>query len=165
VADLDLAITDARFQHNAGNGSAIALAPRHTWAGGLSARHPAGWRGGLRFYGVGKRAGTEDYPEPGSLTAEGFTVVNLHMGYRHRRFDVGFDIENLLDTVYRSAQFATVSRLPGEPLVGSSVAPGVCGHGSRSALDDAGAFRGCEDMHFTPGYPLTARLNATLFLD
>ena len=29
----------------------------------------------------------------------------------------------------------------------------------------AGRFTGCEDVHFTPQYPLTLRVMATVFLD
>jgi len=71
-------------------------------------------RAGLRFFGIGDRPATDD----GALIAPGFTEVDLHLGYRHRWFDVAFDVENLLDQAFRSAQFATTSRLPSEPAVG-----------------------------------------------
>jgi hypothetical protein len=104
------------------------------------------------------------------LVAPGFTQVDLHVGYRHRWFDVAFDVENLLDAAFRSAQFATVSRLPGEPLPGGAVPPGFrCGPRGRLAPAPAGAaagsFGGCEDVDYTPAYPLTLRLLATLYLD
>jgi outer membrane receptor protein involved in Fe transport len=145
---------------NRGNGDAIALAPRHTWAGGLSARHPTGWRAGLRFYGVGDRPATQDE----FLTADGFTLVDFHAGYGTRRWDVGLDVENLFDARYRSAQFATTSRLRNEPALGAPPPAGTCTHGSRSVLD-GNAFAGCEDVNFTPGLPLTMRLMTTLYLD
>ena len=49
----------------------------------------------------------------------GFTQFDLHLGYRHRWFDVALDVENLFNGVYRSAQFATTSRQKTEPAVGS----------------------------------------------
>ena len=103
--------------------------------------------------------------------APGFTQVDLHLGYRHRRFDVALDIENLLDGQFRAAQFATVSRLSGEPLPGQPVPDGFgCGKNARVAGPPAGGppdglFHGCQDVSFTPAYPLTVRLMATLFLD
>jgi TonB family protein len=159
-ADLDLTATKSAFVVNRGNGDAIALAPRYTWAGGLSARHPTGLRGGLRFYGVGDRPATADEV----LTAEGFTVFDLHAGYGARRWDVGLDIENLLNAKYRSAQFATTSRLRDEPPTNAPAPPGTCGFGSRAVVA-GGNFAGCEDVNFTPGLPLTLRLMTTLYLD
>lgn len=159
-ADLDLTATKSSFVVNRGNGDAVALAPRYTWAGGLSARHPTGLRGGLRFYGVADRPATEDE----ALVAEGFTVFDLHAGYGTRRWDIGLDVQNLFDTRYRSAQFATTSRLRSEPAVGAPPPAGTCTNGSRMVLE-SGGFAGCEDVNFTPGLPLTLRVMTTLYLD
>lgn len=102
--------------------------------------------------------------------APGFTEFDLHLGYRHRRFDVALDIENLFNGAFRSAQFATVSRLRNEPAVGSTVPTGFsCGANARLAPNADGMadglFHGCEDVAFTPAYPFTVRLTATLYLD
>ncbi|HXI54790.1 MAG TPA: TonB-dependent receptor plug domain-containing protein, partial [Polyangia bacterium] len=170
AVDGQWSLTRSRFSTDGANGGGLALAPRQTWAGGLSGRHPlkAGIaRAGLRFFGIGDRPATED----GALVAPGFTQVDLHLGYRHRRFDVALDIENLLDGQFRAAQFATVSRLSGEPLPGQPVPDGFgCGKNARVAGPPAGGppdglFHGCQDVSFTPAYPLTVRLMATLFLD
>lgn len=159
-ADLDLTATKSSFVQNTGNGSAVALAPRYTWAAGLSARHPTGWRAGLRMYGVGDRPATEDE----FLTAEGFTVFDLHAGYQARRWDIGLDVENLFDAKYRSAQFATTSRLRNEPSTNGPAPAGTCTGGSRIATNGAN-FGGCEDVNFTPGYPFTMRIMTTFYLD
>jgi outer membrane receptor protein involved in Fe transport len=170
AADLDLTLTRSRFSSDRENGGGLALAPKQTWAGGLSARHPLGpgvARAGLRFYGIGDRPATDD----GALVAPGFTQIDLHLGYHHRRFDLALDVENLLDAAFRSAQFSTVSRLPGEPAIGDAVPAGFgCGRNARLAAAPDGSpaggrFYGCEDIDFTPAYPLTLRLMATLFLD
>jgi TonB family protein len=170
AADLDLTFTKSRFSTDMANGGGLALAPKQTWAGGLSARHDLGGgvgRAGLRFYGIGDRPATDD----GALVAPGFTQFDLHLGYRRRRFDVALDVENLLNGTFRSAQFATVSRLPNEPAVGAAVPAGFgCGRNARLApapdgSPAAGRFFGCEDIDYTPAYPLTLRLMATLFLD
>jgi len=168
AADLDVTFTKSRFSTDRENGGGLALAPRRTWSGGLSARHDAGpgvARAGLRFYGIGDRPATDD----GALVAPGFTEFDLHVGYRHRRFDIALDVENLLNSQFRSAQFATVSRLAGEPRIGDSVPAGFsCGKNARLAPVPAGAqagFYGCEDVSFTPAYPLTLRVLATLYLD
>jgi outer membrane receptor protein involved in Fe transport len=166
AADVDLTYTRSQFSKDNENGGGLALAPKTTWAGGLSARHALGpgvARAGLRFFGIGDRPATDD----GALVAPGFTEVDLHLGYRYRWFDVAFDVENLLDQAFRSAQFATTSRLPNEPAVGTPIPAGFsCGRSGRLAPGAAsGIFYGCQDVDYTPAYPLTLRLFVTLFLD
>ncbi len=170
AADLELTFTKSQFTTDMENGGGLALAPKRTWAGGLSGRHvlgPGTARAGLRFYGIGDRPATDD----GALTAPGFTQFDMHLGYRHRWFDIALDIENLLNATFRSAQFSTVSRLRNEPAVGAVAPAGFsCGNNARLATAPDGSpangrFYGCEDINFTPAYPLTVRLMATLFLD
>jgi len=169
AADAAVTLTKSQFTTDRENGGGLALAPKRTWAGGLSGRHALGAgvaRAGLRFYGIGDRPATDD----GALTAPGFTQLDLHVGYRHRWFDIALDVENLLDGTFRSAQFATVSRLRTEPAVGAAVPAGFsCGSNARLAPapagSPAGGFYGCEDVNYTPAYPLTLRVMATLFLD
>ncbi len=165
AADLDVTFTRSQFTTESGNGGGLALAPQQTWSGGLSARHELGpglARAGLRFYGIGDRPANDD----GSLVAPGFTQFDLHLGWRHRWFDVALDLENLFNGVYRSAQFATTSRLPGEPLVGAAVPAGfTCGTRGRLTPSADGTFQGCDDVNYTPAYPFTARLTATVYLD
>jgi TonB family protein len=169
AADADLTFTRSALKENAGNGNGLALAPKRTWSGGLSARHdlgPGTLRGGLRFYGISDRPASDD----GALIAPGFTQVDLHIGWRQKWFDIAFDIENLLNGNYRSAQFDTTSRLRTEPAIGSPIPAGfTCGSKGRLARGPNGSapttFQGCEDVDFTPAYPLTARILATLYLD
>jgi TonB family protein len=170
AADLEVTFTRSRFTTDGENGGGLALAPKQTWAGGLQGRHALGGgvaRGGLRFYGIGDRPATDD----GALTAPGFTQLDLHVGWRRRWFDVAFDVENLVDGDYRAAQFATVSRLSTEPAVGAPVPAGFsCGSNARLAPAPGGApagglFFGCQDIDYTPAYPLTIRFMATLYLD
>lgn len=169
AADLDLTFTHSDLKENAGNGNGLALAPKQTWSGGVSARQvlgPGTARAGLRFYGIGDRPASDD----GGLVAPGFTQFDLHAGYRHRWFDVSLDVENLLNRAFRSAQFATTSRLPNEPTVGAPVPAGFgCGRVGRLAPAPEGSgpasFGGCEEVDYTPAYPLTLRLMATLYLD
>jgi TonB family protein len=170
AADGAVTFTHSQFSTDHANGNGLALAPKQTWSGGVSARHELGpgvARAGLRFYGIGDRPASDD----GVLIAPGFTQVDAHLGYRHRRFDLAFDIENLLNGVYRSAQFDTVSRLRSEPAVGQAVPSGFsCGSKGRLAANPTtgaldGHFWGCEDVDYTPAYPITLRVMATLFLD
>jgi TonB family protein len=171
AADGSLTFTKSQFAAaDRENGGGLALAPKQTWSGGVSARHELGpgvARAGLRFYGIGDRPASDD----GVLIAPGFTQFDLHLGYRHRWFDIAVDIENLFNGTFRSAQFDTVSRLPSEPAVGAPVPAGfACGTKGRLATNPGsgandGRFWGCEDVDFTPSYPMTARVMATIFLD
>ena len=167
-ADGALTFTHSQFSTDKENGGGLALAPKQTWSGGLSARHELGpgvGRAGLRFYGIGDRPASDD----GVIIAPGFTQFDLHMGYRMRWWDIALDIENLFNGAYRSAQFDTVSRLRTDPAVGTplnKLGPYFCGSNGRVAVDpSSGGFGGCEGVNFTPAYPFTARIMATLFLD
>ena len=174
AADANATFTHSQFSTDRANGNGLALAPKQTWDGGLSARHPLGpgvARGGIRVYGIGDRPASDD----GTIVAPGFTQVDLHLGYRTRRFDIAFDVANLLNGNFRSAQFDTVSRLRTDPAIGSAVPSNMCGSSGRLAAPTAGQpvtnargqalFYGCEGVDFTPAYPLTIHAMATLFLD
>ena len=151
-ADADLTLTRATYVGNAGNGDAVALAPTLILSGGVSARHPSGVYGRLGVLHLGDRPATEDR----ELTAEGFTRVDATVGYRGSFYEVNLGIQNLLNTQWREAQFANVSRLPSE------TGPASCPAGTRPA-GDVGAFEGCEDIHFTPGAPFNAQATVSLF--
>jgi outer membrane receptor protein involved in Fe transport len=171
AADGSITFTKSQFAAaDKENGGGLALAPKQTWSGGVSARHELGpgvARAGLRFYGIGDRPASDD----GVLIAPGFTQFDLHVGYRHRWFDIAIDVENLFNGSYRSAQFDTVSRLRSEPGIGQPVPTGfTCRSNARLAPNPGsgssdGRFWGCEDVDFTPAYPITARIMATIFLD
>jgi outer membrane receptor protein involved in Fe transport len=167
AADAAVTFTHSQFSTDRENGGGLALAPKQTWSGGLSARHdlgPGTARAGVRFYGIGDRPASDD----GVIVAPGFTQVDLHAGYRMRRWDVALDVENLLDGDYRSAQFDTVSRLRTDPAIGTplgQVPANLCGANGRLVVAAKGGFGGCEGVDFTPAYPFTARLMATLYID
>ncbi len=166
AADLDITLTHSAFTVNHGNATgALALAPKETWSGGLSARHKLGpgvIRGGFRFYGIGDRPASDD----GAITVPGWTQFDLHVGYKHKRFDVALDIENLFDGHYYSAAFDTVSRLRTDPAIGAPIPAGFsCGGNARATATASGGFGGCEGLDFTPAYPFTARLTGTFYLD
>lgn len=114
------------------SGDAIPLAPTRTLTAGVGFKHPRGTFGGVRVRALGARPAIEDR----SLVAEGWTVVDLTIGQRVQWFEVALDVRNVLNRNYREVQFANDSRLRGEP------AP-------------------VADIHFTPGWPLTALLRAS----
>jgi len=129
---LDANVTWARstFVANEGNGGALALAPRWMGSGGVSIHDQRSFVS-LRARGIADRPGNDD----GSLTAKGYLLLDLIAGKRLGKLDLSLTIANLLDTEWREAQFAEESRVtPTADVV--------------------------EQMHFTPGMPLTATVKA-----
>ncbi|MGB8329962.1 MAG: TonB-dependent receptor [Polyangiales bacterium] len=153
LADLDATWVHAEFVNNPGNANAVALAPELLISGGLSARDPrTGLSGRLGVFYIADRPATEDR----FLTAEGFVRVDASFGWENRRFGVKAQILNLINTRWRQAQFATVGRLPGED------SPADCPSGTRPVIDPDGGFVGCEDLHFTPGWPIFVQFMGTV---
>lgn len=115
---------------NAGNGGALALAPRWMGSGGASVHGARGFVS-LRTRGIADRVGNDT----GTLTAKGYLLVDLIAGTKVGKLALELSIANLLGSDWREAQFAEESRVtPDAPLV--------------------------EQMHYTPGIPLTATVKA-----
>ncbi|MCA9517057.1 MAG: TonB-dependent receptor, partial [Myxococcales bacterium] len=136
--DLDVTYNHGRFDDEPDGADLIPLAPTFTASGGVSVRHPSGFYGRVGFRAISDRPAVED----DSLTADGFFLLDASAGYEGAWFDVRVEAENLTDTDYREAQFATTSRLAGEPpCLGGRAADGA----------------GCADIDFTPGVPFNIR--------
>ncbi len=132
AVDANVALARPTLVSNAGNGGALALAPRLMGGGGVS-WHQDGSLVSLRARGLGARPANDD----GSLTAEGYLILDLVASQRLGLVELGLTVNNLLDADWREAQFAQTSRVsPTAPLR--------------------------EDIHFTPGTPLTALVSATV---
>ena len=158
-ADADVTVAKAKFRQNAGNGNSVALAPRLTASGGLSALHPSGWRGALRALYIASRPATED----SFLTAEATAVADAFAAYRWRAVEVTLNVENVLNQRYKAAQFATVARLAGDAPTDAPPPSNACPAGTRAAVADNGNFGGCEDVSFSPGNPVNLRLTGTYY--
>lgn len=123
--DSDATYTIARsIENGVENGEDyIPLAPDLTVAGGISYNNN-GWSSSLRYQYIKDRPANED----NSLVAEGYLIVDANASYSFDDVTLGISIDNLFNTEWNQAQFATESRLQNEP---SSV----------------------EEIHFTPGTP------------
>jgi outer membrane receptor protein involved in Fe transport len=132
-ADADLSLSHGVLRDESPGENAIPLAPRLTSTGGISALHPRGYEGSLRYVHIGDRPANED----GSVTAEGYTVLNLMGAHRLGRFRAHFAVENLLNVDWNEAQFDTESRLRNE-------------------------FAPVSELHFTPGRPRNLRVGVGL---
>ncbi len=129
-ADAALTITHARYvgaADVAAGETFVALAPIRTFSAGIGARHPVGavtLFGSARVRAMSDRYATQD----GSLTATGFTLVDLEAGARWKSVELTLMMLNAGDEVWREGQFAVQSRLPGEaanPPTGMSFTPGI----------------------------------------
>ncbi len=129
-ADLDLNYTIARSAVETKGQDYIPLAPKFSSIGGLTVVTNKHWSGSLRYRSLGDRAANED----NSIIAEGYTVFDVVLGYRVKKYEFGLTIDNVFDTRWREAQFDTESRLAGEHLPVS-------------------------EIHFTPGTPFSLRAN------
>ena len=150
--DADFTWTEARFVDAPDGEDEIPLAPRLTTSVGASVVHPDGYFGRASLFYIGERPATED----NFVRTREYTKLDATLGYRTRVFEISLTMFNLLDADVREAQFATTSRLPGETSEAS------CPRGTRGVSED-GQFVGCEDLHFTPGLPISVRGQFTVF--
>jgi outer membrane receptor protein involved in Fe transport len=135
-ADLDLNYNRGRQVQAPEGANYIPLAPSFTSIGGLTYKAPGGLNGSLRYRYIDDRPANDD----GSITAQGYFLLDAVLNYTTKRFQIGATVENLLNVEWNQAQFATESRLRTEP-AGTSV----------------------DELHFTPGTPFYAKLNASVF--
>jgi len=105
---------------------------------GLSGLHPDGYKGRIGLRHVGNRPATQDE----SLTAEGYTLFDLSLGYRRAFWELGLVIENVFNQRWREAQFANDSQLRIPPY---------------------NETRPSTDIHFTPGNPNNVRATLSLY--
>jgi len=128
--DGNLSFARSTLVQNAGNSNGLALAPRIMGQGGVTVVRGPGFVS-LRARGIGDRPGNDD----GTLTATGYLIFDVMAGRTFGKLDVNLTINNLFNADWREAQFAEQSRVTRSgPIV--------------------------EQMHFTPGIPLSATLTA-----
>lgn len=120
----DVNYTYARSNDDPEGANHIPLAPDLTSVGGLSYSHPSGFNTSIRYRYIKDRPANED----NTIVALGYFVTDWSASYTFQNIRLGVTIENLFDTEWNEAQFATESRLRDE------AAP-------------------VEELHFTPGTP------------
>lgn len=152
-ADADVSFVRATYTSNAGNGDAVALAPQVVLSAGLAGRHPSGIFGALRLRAVGDRPATSDR----SLTAEGFAILSAQLGFRRGWWEVALQAENLTNSRWREAQFATDTRLRDECLTATAPRCNEPAAGQRYGT--------ITDVNFTPGTPFAAQLRLTFYVE
>ena len=126
--DSDVNYTIARAAEEPEGANYIPLAPELTAAGGLVFQPASGFSGGIRYRYIRDRPANED----GSVIAKGYFVLDGNINYTVKKITFSLIGENLLDTEWNEAQFATESRL---------------------RVEDESV----EELHFTPGTPFFLR--------
>ena len=134
-ADADLNLARGRFLDEPSGANRVPLAPTVTSTAGLTVRdidrgRLAGFESGLRMRHVGARAAIED----NSVRASGHTVWEVFGAWGIGPARAFFAVDNLSDVKWNEAQFATTSRLRGEPAAGVT------------------------ELHFTPGAPRSVQV-------
>lgn len=127
--DADVNWSHGTARDEPADADAIPLAPRLTSTGGLTAQRKSGITASLRYRHIGDRPANET----GSIMAEGYTIFDLNAAYHFDSYRVQFAVENLLDSAWNEAQFATESQL----------------------RDEAASV---SELHFTPGNPRGIRV-------
>jgi hypothetical protein len=116
-------------------GEAVPLAPKFLAYAGVTARHSSGLEGRIQMRSVGNRWGDEGR----TATIHGYTIFDLLAKYKWERYEFLFSIINFANKKWRAAQFFHTSQLKTE---GAPV----------------------NDIHFTPGEPLTIKAGVTVHL-
>jgi hypothetical protein len=114
--DGDYTFSHARFVDEPEGGQRVPLAPVHTGVGGVTVQK-AGIKGSVRMRWLGDRPANED----NSLTAAGYCLMDAQLSLfpkfssNKRPLEVSFSVQNIFNTYWKEAQFATESRLRDEP--------------------------------------------------
>jgi len=122
--------------------------------GGVTTEFANGFSAALRVRYLGDRPANEAR----TLTARGYTLLDLIGRYRWRNIEAQLSLLNLTATDWREAQFDDQSCVRGE--VGTR---GECGLQSPLKQGGASSNAGVEDIHFTPGNPFWVRGGLTVF--
>jgi hypothetical protein len=92
----------------------VALAPTFTGQAGLSLFHPS-WAPGFRARIGARWVGNRPANQEDTLVAQGYFLVDLYGAYRWRFLEFGLSIQNLLNSTWREAQFATTYQVVEAP--------------------------------------------------
>ena len=91
-----------------------------------------GFSGGINYRYIDDRPANED----NSIVAKGYVITDLNVSYKFKRLTFGVIIKNVFNSEWKETQFATESRLRNET-------------------------ESIEEIHFTPGAPISVMGNIT----
>ncbi|MBS1597843.1 MAG: carboxypeptidase-like regulatory domain-containing protein [Bacteroidetes bacterium] len=122
-ATLNLNFTDPKSIGEPKGQNYIPLAPTFTSTGGIFYRSKNGFNGGINYRYIKDRPANEN----NSIVAKGYLVTDASINYTRPKYEIGLAAENLFNTKWNEAQFATTSRLKGEatPVTELNFTPGI----------------------------------------
>jgi outer membrane receptor protein involved in Fe transport len=144
TSDLDASYTWGRFVSGPTQGGAIPNAPRALAYGGITARHPSGLEGRLQIRFMGRRYGDA---ERLSLLRP-WMIFDLLAKYVWQRYEFNFSITNLANKKWRAGQQFHESQIRNDP-----------------RLPTVNETVPVNDIHYTPGGPLTIRTGMTVHFE
>jgi outer membrane receptor protein involved in Fe transport len=109
-ADFDLSYAKATIKNLPEGQNFVPLAPTLEATGGISVVRKMGLSGSIRFRHLSDRPANED----NSIVALGHTLFNASLQYTHKNLTFSINAENLLNSEWNEAQFATETKLKGE---------------------------------------------------
>jgi outer membrane receptor protein involved in Fe transport len=109
-ADIDVSSARATINNLPKGKNYVPLAPTLTASGGLSVVRDHGFSGALRFRHLSNRPANED----NSIVALGHTLFNAVLEYNYSNITFAVNAENLFNSEWNEAQFATETRLKAE---------------------------------------------------
>lgn len=133
-ANVNINLTRPRAVNAAKGHDFIGLAPTTTSTGGLFYKKKYGINGAVSYRYIADRSANED----NSIIAKGYFIIDGTVNYTKPKFEIGLAFENLLNSKWNEAQFATESRLRNESVP-------------------------VTELDFTPGIPLFVRAKFAVF--
>ncbi len=109
-SDLDVSAAKATIKNLPEGQNFVPLAPALTVTGGINVIRDHGFSGSIRFRHLSDRPANED----NSIVAPGHTLLLASIAYNYRQLTFSIYGENLLNSDWNEAQFATETRLKGE---------------------------------------------------
>lgn len=109
-ADIDVSSAKATINNLPRGQNYVPLAPTLIASGGISVVREHGFSGSIRFRHLSDRPANED----NSIVALGHTLFNAGLEYNYSHFTFAINAENLLNSKWNEAQFATETRLKNE---------------------------------------------------
>ena len=144
TSDLDASYTWGRFVSGRTQGGAIPNAPRALAYGGITARHPSGLEGRLQMRFMGSRYGDEDRV----ALLRPWMIFDLLAKYVWERYECNFSITNLANKKWWAGQQFHESQIRNDP-----------------RLPTVNETVPVNDIHYTPGGPLTIRAGMTVHFE
>lgn len=111
-----------RFIDQPENDNYITLAPSLTSTGGIKYIFSKSITASIQYRHLGDRPATSD----NSLVAEGYTLFDGGVTYSKGKFEYNAKVQNILNTKWREAQFATETRLRSEVATGTPAQTDIC---------------------------------------